>query len=79
MNQSKCLSIWTVEKGKEVDTTGWYFVTCDVEGGVFSGIAVKLRHCTRIEWDGRCVSHCSTSPNDPSINAYITFFGITSV
>jgi hypothetical protein len=82
MDQSKCLSIWTVEKGKEVDTTGWYFVlpylTCNVEGRVFSGIAVKLRHCTGIEWDGRCVSHCSTSPNDPSINVYGTFFGITS-
>jgi hypothetical protein len=80
---SKCISIWTVEQGKELNTKGWYFVlpklTCTVEGRVYSGIAVKLRHGTGIEWDGRCVSHCSTSPNDNTINVHGTFFGITRI
>jgi hypothetical protein len=80
---SKCISIWTVEQGKELNTEGWYFVlpklTCTVEGRVYSGIAVKLRHGTGIEWDGRCVSHCSTSPNDNTINVHGTFFGITNI
>ena len=80
---SKCISIWTVEQGKESNTEGWYFMlpklTCTVEGRVYSGIAVKLRHGTGIEWDGRCVSHCSTSPDDNTINVHGTFFGITHI
>jgi hypothetical protein len=84
-DHSKCISIWTMEQGKELcNTKGWYFVlpylTCSVEGRVFSGIAVKLRHGTGIEWDGRSVFHCSTSPkNDNTINVYGTFFGITRI
>lgn len=80
---SKCLSIWTVESGKDLQPEGWYFVlpymTCKVDGKMFSGIAIKLRHGTGIEWDGRYLFHCSTSPNDKTINVHGTFFGVTKV
>jgi hypothetical protein len=78
---SKCLSIWTVELGKEKKTDGWYFVlpylTCEVNQKQYRGVAIKLRHCTAIEWDGRHVFHCSTAPNDKSINVHGTYFGMT--
>jgi hypothetical protein len=77
---SKCLSIWTVEPGKELKTGGWYFVlpylTCKVDGKIFSGIVVKLRHGTGIEWDGWYIFHCSASPNDNTINVHGTFFDL---
>jgi hypothetical protein len=78
---SKCLSIWTTESGKEKKTDGWYFVlpylTCKVNQKQYKGVAVRLRHCTAIEWDGRHVFHCSTAPNDKSINVHGTYFGMT--
>jgi hypothetical protein len=81
MDCSKSLSIWTVEQGKETETDGWYFVlpylTCKVDQKQYKGVAVKLRHCTAIEWDGRHVFHCSTAPNNKSINVHGTYFGIT--
>ena len=80
---SKCISIWTVESGKDLQPEGWYFVlpymTCKVDRKMFSGIAIKLRHGTGIEWDGRYLFHCSTSPNDKTINVHGTFFGVTKV
>lgn len=83
LDYSKCISIWTVEPGKELKTKGWFFVlpylTCNVDGKEFTGIAVKLRHGAGIEWDGRYVFHCSTSPKDETINVHGTFFGITHI
>lgn len=78
---SECLSIWTVEPGKEMQTDGWYFVfpylKCEVNGKEYTGVAAKLRHGTGIQWDGRYVFHCSTAPNDKTINVHGTYFGIT--
>jgi hypothetical protein len=81
IDSSKCLSIWTVEPGKETRTDGWYFVlpylTCRFNGKEFNGVAVKLRHGTGIEWDGRFLFHCSTAPNDKRVNVHGTYFGMT--
>jgi hypothetical protein len=45
----------------------------------FAGMAVKLRHGAGIEWDGRHVFQCSTSPKGKTINVQGTFFGITHI
>jgi hypothetical protein len=83
LDYSKCISIWTVEPGKELKTKGWYFIlpylTCNVDKKDFAGMAVKLRHGAGIEWDGRHVFQCSTSPKGKTINVQGTFFGITHI
>lgn len=81
MDHSKCFSIWTVREGPQADTEGWYFVLPYLKGTyygkTYKGIAIELRHCVGIEWDGRNIFHCSTAPLNKKINVYGTFFGIT--
>ena len=81
MDHSKCFSIWTVKQGPKADTDGWYFVLPYLKGTyggkAYKGIAIELRHCVGIEWDGRNIFHCSTAPLNNKVNVYGTFFGIT--
>ena len=62
----KCVSLWTVGTGTTENPRGSYFVlsylTCVVEGKLYKGIVVKLRHGCGIEWNGRSIFHSSTSP-----------------
>lgn len=79
LDMSKCLSIWTTEADDGVtDPKGWYFVmpflTCEVKGRKYKGIAVRLEHGVGIEWDGRELFHCSTAPNVVGVNG--TYFGV---
>ena len=78
LDMSKCLSIWTTEADDGVtDPKGWYFVmpflTCEVKGRKYKGIAVRLEHGVGIEWDGRELFHCSTAPN---VGVNGTYFGV---
>ena len=81
---SRCLSIWSLERGKEACCAeGWFFVLpfLKLQKGtkIYRGVAIELRHGVGIDWDGRSIFHCSTSPFDKSVNVYGTFFGITVV
>ena len=79
----KCVSLWTVGTGTTENPRGSYFVlsylTCVVEGKLYKGIVVKLRHGCGIEWNGRSIFHSSTSPlnTNEEINGF--FFGVTRV
>ena len=44
----------------------------------FSAVAIRLRDGTGIEWNGRKLRHCSTSPTN-GINVFGTFFGIMKI
>jgi hypothetical protein len=80
---SKSFSIWSVEEGHNENPPGWYFVfpylKCVVNGKQYHGIAVKLKHGTAIEWNGRVIFHCTTGPIEREVNGIGTFFGITVV
>lgn len=80
---SRSLSIWTVGTTHSIDTEGLFFVlpymTCNIEGKHYSGIAVKISHGVGIGWDGRSVFHCSSLSHGRKANVYGTFFGITAV
>lgn len=80
---SRCLSIWTVEKGSNNNIEGMYFVLpylrCQVGGISYYGVAVRIEHGVGIEWDGRSIFHCSSLPGGDRANVYGTFFGITEV
>ena len=76
-----CLAIWNSEDG--TDPEGWYFLLPSVEGeyeGVrYEAVAIRLRDGTGIEWCGRKLRHCSTTPIDSLVNVFGTFFAIMSV
>lgn len=82
MDMSKSFSIWTLDKRRSNDEEGWYFIfpflTCCKNNIIHRGVAVKLKHGTCIEWDGRSIFHCSTSPTNNNVNAYGTYFGLTN-
>lgn len=77
---SKCVAIWTAGNPSMAnDTDGFFFVLPYVKYGGHKGVAIKGRHGVAIEWDGRTLFHCSTSPNDRRVNMLGTFFGITAI
>jgi hypothetical protein len=82
-DQSKCIAIWSVKGGRKMKPDGAYFVlphlTCTIEGKQYSGVAIPIKHGLAVEWEGRSIFHCFTSPTDEKVNIYGTFFGITSM
>ena len=78
-----CFSVWTAEKEEsEADPEGWYFVmpylTGEVDGEQYKGIAVRLRHGVGIEWNGSQVFHCSTAPSE-HVEVHGTYFGVSRI
>lgn len=76
-----CLSIWNSEDGS--DPEGWYFILPNLSGVLndgtkYSGVAIRLRDGTGIEWNGRMLHHC-TSPPRNMINVFGTFFALIKV
>lgn len=73
------ISIWNSEDG--TDPEGWYFVLPIVGGKYggkgYKGVAIRLRDGVGIEWNGRSLRHCSTSPKKK--NVFGTFFGIMRI
>ena len=63
---SQGISVWLEEMPGLA--TGWYFVMpnmyCCIDGRMYNGIAIRLRHGTAISWDGRVVRH-GTSVSHP--------------
>lgn len=72
-------AIWNSEDGSH--PKGWYFLLPDVSGKVngkeYEGIAIRLRDGVGIEWNGRSLHHCSTSPDNK--NVFGTFFGVMKI
>ena len=78
---SLCIVHWTSQD--EQDHPGWFFVLPSLktkyQGKEYQGIAIKLCHGISIEWDGRKVRHCSTSPlNHKDVQTFGTWFGVTA-
>ena len=63
---SQGISVWLEEIPGLA--TGWYFVMpnmyCCIDGRMYNGIAIRLRHGTAISWDGRVIRH-GTSISHP--------------